>query len=107
MHSDYWMRQGYHCGNRIKVTDIVNYQVWTDDNSNTVGVTVNYETADDFHYELRTADWNHFLTEVLFVSDTAVTAYVFRDYLLHHPGLFAFEEAMKSIGIAFKKVAFY
>ncbi len=28
-------------------------------------VTVNFEKADDFHYELVMSDWNRFLEEVL------------------------------------------
>ena len=107
MHSDKWLKQGYNSGNRVKVSDVVEYRIWSDNAGIAVGVTVDFETADDFHYELLMTDWNRFLAEVLFVTDTIAPTVAFRDYLANNEGLFAFEDALKFHGIEFKKVAFY
>lgn len=73
MYSDNWLKQGCTSGNRIKVSDTVDYQVWSDNAGAAVGVTVDFETADDFHYELLIADWHRFLKEVLSVTDTTAS----------------------------------
>lgn len=107
MYSDNWLKQGYTNGNRIKVSDTVNYQVWSDNNGAAVGVTVNFETADDFHYDLLIADWNRILVEVLCSPKAIAPKDAFRDYLLNNKGLFDFEEALKTHDIKFEKIAFY
>ena len=107
MHSDNWLKQGYSSGSRIKVSDIVDYRIWSDNAGVAVGVTVDFETADDFHYELLIADWNRFLAEVLLVTDTASSTMAFSEYLASNKGLFAFEDALKVHNIEFRKIAFY
>lgn len=107
MYSDNWLKQGYSTENRIKVSDTVDYRIWSDSTGIVVGVTIDFEAADDFHYELPIADWNRFLTEVLFVTDTTASTMAFRDYLANTEGLFAFEDALKLHDIAFKKIGFY
>lgn len=107
MYSESWVKQGYNSGDRIKVTDIVDYRIWSDNSGDMIGVTIDFETADDFHYELLTADWRKFLIEVLSITDIAAPTVAFRDYLAHNKGLFAFEESLKANGINFKKSAFY
>jgi len=107
MYSDNWLKQGYNSGNRIKVSDTVDYRVWLDNAGAAVGVTVDFETADDFHYELLAADWHRFLTEVLSVTDLTAPTVAFRAYLADNEGLFALEDALKTYGIEFKKTAFY
>lgn len=107
IYSDSWVKQGYNSGDRIKVTDIVDYRIWSNNSGDMIGVTVDFETADDYHYELLAADWNRVLAEIFSVTDTVATVIAFRDFLLHNNGLFAFEEALKTRGINFKKTAFY
>ena len=107
MHSDDWLKQGYSTGNKIKVSDTVDYRVWSDNSGTAVGITVDFETADDFHYELLMADWHRFLKEALSVTDTTASTVAFRDFLANNEGLFAFEDALKLHGIGFKKIAFY
>jgi len=107
MYSDNWLTQGYNSGNRIKVSDTVDYRVWSNNAGAAVGVTVDFEIADDFHYELLIADWHKFLKEVLSVTDITASTVAFRDFLANNEGLFAFEDELKLHGIEFKKIAFY
>jgi len=107
MYSDNWLKQGYNSGNRIKVSDTVDYQIWSDNAGAAIGVTVNFETADDFHYELLIADWNRFLYEVLCVNDSSVVTEAFQGFLKTTTNLFAFQEVLNEHGINYKKIAFY
>jgi hypothetical protein len=49
MLSDDWLKQGFQHGERIEVTDIVDYVIWTDTSNSIIGVSVNFEKAYDFH----------------------------------------------------------
>lgn len=106
-YSDAWKEQGYACGHRINVSDVIDYRIWSDDKGATIGVTVNFETADDFHYELRTEDWSRFLCEVLCINDTSVVTEAFQGFLKAKTDLFAFEESLNKRGIKYRKIAFY
>ncbi|QRN84864.1 hypothetical protein JR334_07740 [Clostridia bacterium] len=107
MYSDDWLKQGYITGDRVMVNGIVDYYIWLDTDGEMVGVAVNFEAADDFHYELLTEDWHSFLTKVLNVSDIAYSTEAFCDFLAHRDDLFAFEEALNCHSIKFKKISFY
>jgi hypothetical protein len=43
---------GYKHGERISVSSVIDYEIWTDSENSIVGVTVNFEVADDYHYGL-------------------------------------------------------
>lgn len=107
MYSDNWLKQGYTSGSRIKVSEIVAYHIWSDNKGIAVGVTVDFEVADDFHYELLTEDWHRFLFEVLCIADMSAAITVFQGFLKRNTNLFAFEEALNEHGIKYKKIAFY
>lgn len=107
MYSDNWLKQGYTSGSRIKVSEIVAYHIWSDNKGIAVGVTVDFEVADDFHYELLTEDWHRFLFEVLCIADMSAPITVFQGFLKRNTNLFAFEEALNEHGIKYKKIAFY
>lgn len=81
MYSDEWLIQGFKRGSRKKVTDEVYYRIWSDNNGTAVGVTVDFETNGDFHYELLMPDWNRFLAEVLHNMNLINTAKAFGEYL--------------------------
>lgn len=107
MYSDNWLKQGYTSGSRIKISDIVDYRIWSDNKGIAVGVTVDFEAADDFHYELLTEDWNRFLSEVLCITDISSATTAFQGFLKSNTNLFAFEEALGNHSIKYKKVAFF
>lgn len=98
-------------GDRIKVSDIVDYRFWTDYNGNTVSVSVDFETADDFHYDLKMDDWHEFQTKVLKVANSSIntttTTEAFKEFFENNTDLFDFEEVLKSNGIIYGKIAYY
>ena len=55
IYSDEWLRLGYQKGDKIIISDDkrINYELWYEDNNNDIGVTVNFEYADDSHYGLQ------------------------------------------------------
>lgn len=107
MYSDEWLKQGFNSSLRMKVSDEVDYRIWSNNVGTAVGVTIDFETADDFHYELLMPDWNRFLAEMLYDTNPANTTKVFGKYLYNCKWLFSFEEDLNSNSIKYKKVAFY
>jgi hypothetical protein len=107
MYSDEWLKQGFTKGEKINVSSIVNYGIWLDNDGVPVGVTINFETADDFHYELLMQDWNKFLKEVLLDDNPINTERVFREFINSNNWPFGFEEMLDAKSIEYKKIAFY
>ena len=60
--SDDWLSRGFRSGERrCVVRSLVYYRVWTDHDDQPVGVTVDYEYAEDVHFDLEFASWMVFL----------------------------------------------
>jgi hypothetical protein len=107
MYSDEWLKQGFTRCEKINVSNIVNYVIWLDNDGNAVGITVNFEMANDFHYELLMPDWNEFLEEVLHDIDPINTERLFGEFINSNNHPFAFEEMLDAKAIRYKKIAFY
>lgn len=107
MYSDEWSKQGFTKGKKTNVSSIVNYVIWLDKKGAAVGVTINFETANDFHYELLIHDWNRFLEEVLQDGNSINTERLFRELINNANSYFTFEETLDAKGIKYKKIAFY
>jgi hypothetical protein len=107
MYSKEWLQLGFQHGERIKVTDIVDYEIWTENGDNIIGVTVNFEEADDYHYDLTIEEWMKFITKVLTNSDIEKTPELFKKFLCENTEIFAFQDALEAQQIKFEKIAFY
>ncbi len=107
MYSDEWSKQGFIKGKKINVTNIVNYLIWLDKEGTAVGVTINFETVNDFHYELLITEWNKFLKEVLHDDNPINTERVFGEFIINNNSNFAFEEMLDAKTIKYNKIAFY
>lgn len=107
LYSDQWLEEGCTSGYSVGVTSIVDYKLWTNRAGRFVGVTVNYETASDVHFELLAEDWSRFLQEVLQATDQDYPADLFGNFLIKHPSWLDFFEALQEHNIPFKKIAFY
>lgn len=106
MYSDEWSKQGFTKGKKANVSSIVNYEIWLDNDGVPVGVTINFEMTNDFHYELLIHDWNRFLKEVLRDSNPINTERLFTEFINNSNQQFAFEEKLDAKGIKYKKIAF-
>lgn len=106
MYSDNWLKLGYEHGDRIKVSAVVDYYTWTDSENHIVGVTVNFEEADDYHYELLIEEWMKFNAEVLKSNNLDETKKLFKKSFENNE-MFDFQDALKLHEIKYEKMAFY
>jgi hypothetical protein len=107
MYSDVWLKLSYRHGARNKVSNDVDYEIWTDDENNIIGVTVNFEGTNDYHYELYIEEWMKFLDKVLKTADLTNTQKLFERFLRENDKIFDFQYALQLHGIKYDKIAFY
>ncbi|MEM1486436.1 hypothetical protein V6615_16480 [Oscillospiraceae bacterium PP1C4] len=107
MHSDNWLNLGYKHGERIIVSTVADYEIWTDSENSIVGVTVNFNEADDYHYDILVEEWKKFLSEVLKSTNLAETQKLFEKFLHENNKIFDFEDTLELHGIKYEKIAFY
>lgn len=107
MLSDDWLRQGFHHGERIEVTDIVDYVIWTNNENDFIGVSVNFEEADDYHYDIEIEEWMKFLVNVLNDANLNETPKLFRNFLEENTEIFGFQAVLDSNQIKYDKIAFW
>jgi len=107
MYSDNWLKLGYKHGKRIKVSAEVDYGIWTDNENRVVGISVNFEVADDYHYELLIEEWMKFQTVVFKSTNLDEIKRLFEKFLYENSKMFDFQDALKLNGIKYKKAAFY
>ena len=89
MYSDYWVKSGYQYGESIKISTVADYKIWIDNRDCVVGVTVDFEEADDCHYDLPIDEWMKFLTKILKDSNFENTPKLFRKFLYENKEKFA------------------
>ena len=106
MYSDEWLKLGYTSGEPIEVSDIAFYRTWTDQAGSEIGVTVDFEIDNDFHYEMPISEWQRFVEEVLHAGKSDDLTAAFRDYFLKNKGLFAFERDLRIYGKGYQKIFF-
>ena len=106
MRSDNWLKLGHKHGEHIKVSAKADYEIWTDRNNHIVGVTVNFEEAGDYHYDLLIEDWMKFLSKVLKNSNLEYTQKLFEKFLCEHNNMFDFEDALDLYDIKYDKIVF-
>ena len=109
MYSDDWHRKNYRFERQVEVLSPVYYRHVYNELGDLVGVIVDYEFADDYHYEILADNWNEFCRRCL---DTGNEKEAFRMFLEKQgldtvEGQSAFEFAMKKTGVRFNKIAFY
>ena len=80
--SGQWLQdKSLHKAAAVEINSTTNVQYWLNENEQLVGVCVNFELADDVHYELNTENWFRFLREVLFIAPSSNCVVPFRDFL--------------------------
>jgi len=106
MISDEWIELGYTSSEPIEVSDIVFYRIWTDQAGTKIGISVDFEIDNDFHYTMPISDWQIFTKNVLRVNNPNRVTQAFREYLIKNPKLFDFERDLKIYGIWYQKFFF-
>lgn len=104
--SDDWLRKGFRSGERRCVVEtIVYYRIWTDENGARVGVTVDYEYAEDVHFELDFASWSAFLQATGLDADSEVPPQDLRE-VLFQDGYAVFQNTLIRLRLPYSKRAF-
>lgn len=106
MYSDEWLSMGYRKGDKINIADNkrINYVLWYDNNQKNIGVALNFEYADDSHYELHYDEFLKLIEALGGDSDYTITlSKFFKD---ERP-LYEFSDLMEKNHIEFKEIHFY
>ena len=105
MYSDEWIKQGYVSGPRrsIENGEPINYRYWYD-NDKKIGAIIDFEYAEDAHYEFLWEDFNklisvwggeeNFLKNMQKFFKKGQPYYIFNEFLDEH-------------GIRYKRIVFY
>lgn len=108
MYSDQWIKDpSIRKTASIKINATTNVRYWLDENEQLVGVSVNFELADDVHYELKVENWNRFLEEVLNIKPTDDFIVPFRNFLNTQAPQINFGIVLYDKQIEYKSIAFY
>ena len=129
MYSDEWIQKGYKFESRILIAKPVYYRHVYDKNDKLVGVIVDFECIDDFHYELFAEDWKKFCEKYLGIKDEKVEKegmiekwwqkkfpkpqnndaerLAFQQFIESNESLFAFQYALSESNIRYDKVAYF
>lgn len=106
MLSDEWLRFGYTHSDNIDIIDgLIDYYIWTDTCGSPIGISVNFEYADDVHYELHYSDWVRFLKDCLHTTleDCSKALYTYFSKSDSH----MFRNLLTDNKISFDRVVFY
>jgi hypothetical protein len=103
VYSDDWMKRGCVSDPRSRLHGAVYYRLWRDPQGEPVGIGIDFELADDVHFELTSAAWARLLA-VLGVGEG-------HDYTDPLRGITSstleLSETLRRNGIEFMKVAFW
>lgn len=103
-YSDDWHREGCIFQKQLQLRSPIYYRHVYRKTGELAGVIVDYETADDCHFELTAEDWERFCDRYLHGTDEEQAL---REFMTDHDGWYAFEYALRSAGIEFKKIVYY
>ena len=82
MYSDEWIKdKSLRTTERKSINNTANIYFWLNDNDELVGVSINFELANDVHYELKANEWYRFLNQVLKVDNKENYLKYLRDFL--------------------------
>jgi len=103
MYSDDWMERGCVSDPRSRLHDAVYYRLWRDAQGEPVGIGIDFEWADDVHFELTSAAWVRLLA-VLDIGEEQDCTDALRGITSSSLELW---EASRQHGIEFAKTAFW
>ncbi len=108
MYSDVWIKDdSIQKSIPYDVTDEANIEYWHDRDHHIVGVKLNFEFADDVHYELTWDNWLIFLEKVLHHTERGDGLKKLAAFLKGKLPHIKFEHALQKHGIEYKKMAFF
>jgi hypothetical protein len=109
MYSDEWRRdKSISLSRSQKINSSTNIHYWVNTRNELVGVQINFNLADDVHYELQANELYRFLDEVLQVESRDNYIETLREFLQSSPiPQVELGVALYQNGIEYQKMAFY
>lgn len=108
MYSDKWMHDtSLYVTNAVEINSTTNVCYRMSDQEQLVGVCVNFELANDVHYELTAENWNRFLGEVLLIAPNSNYVDPFREFLNTSIPQVDFGTVLDNKHIEYKKIAYF
>lgn len=109
MYSDEWIKdKSLRTTERKSINNTADIYFWLNYNDELIGVTINFELANDVHYELKANEWYRFLDEVLKVDNKENYIKYLKDFFesLSIPQV-NLATVFDQNSIEYKKVAFF
>jgi len=106
MLSDNWIKEGYTKTEKIPLVSLIYLKMWVDNSGEFGGACVDFEYANDIHYELNYADWLLYLQKQFAIYDASNSLQPLSDFLKEQDWR-GFESSLKKHNINFSKICFY
>ena len=108
MYSDKWMNDpSIHKSSALYLTDNISLRYWQTENNQILGVCVDFDYADDFHYEFLKENWDFFLQNILHIDPNTDYLPLLKTYFQKTAAHLDFMTAVDEHRIEHRKVAFY
>lgn len=105
LYSDEWIQKGYLKSKRyrLKVANPIDYVIWLDKDDRPVGVGINFEYADDVHFEFIYED---FLKMIAFLGSGNDFMLTLSNYF-EGRNIFDFIHFLDNNSIIYRKIAYF
>lgn len=108
MYSDAWIKDAMvRKASPILLTDEIRLSEWLNEKNEPIGISIDFEYADDIHYEFLIEDWNLFISKVLKVEPTSDYIPYLKAFFQKPKSHLDFGTALWNNKIEHKKIAFY
>lgn len=108
MYSDNWIKISHiHKTAPIRLTDEISICYWMKNDSEIIGVNMDFNFANDYHYEFLAEDWELFLQKVLSVAIDSDYIPSLKAYFQKPSAHLDFMTAIWEHKIAHQKIAYY
>lgn len=108
MYSDIWIKtKDVHKSPPIALTEEISLCKWMSEKDGLIGIGIDFEYADDIHYEFLIDDWNLFVETVLGGDKKSDYIPLLKDYFAEPSSHLKFGLSLRNNNIKHTKVAFY
>ena len=107
MYSDEWIKAQYTKSTPERINTFALISFWRNSTNKLIGATVDFELADDVHYEIKADAWQMLLEKVLHVEENGDYLAALKAVIGTQETSYYFCSALISNNIPYQKIAFY
>lgn len=106
MYSDEWIRKGFHSGERTELQNgqPIYYRYWYDEDNNKIGATIDFEYAEDAHYEFLFEEFEKLIS--LWGGENKFVKRM-QNFFKQKQPYFVFSNYLDENSIQYKRIVFY